>query len=146
MHVRTQLRNQVANALQVMQTPYTLTIVKNRGYPLDESMLPCLHVQTGAESVDTLTIDYPAQQMRTEQLIISVIAEANSAVDDLIDDLCAYIEKQLAGGFNPLVKSFTYVGMTAIEPNVAGEKPVCSVDLRYTAEIHTLENNPEAYL
>ena len=144
-HVRTQLRENVAVLLNGINTGFPVTVLQNRAYTLDESVLPCINVQTGNETVETLTADFPAHQARTEQLILRVVVESVNAVDDLVDQICSAIEFVLAGNV-AMARNFYLAGTSEIEPSVIGEKPICSVDMRYIAEIHTLENNPEAYL
>ena len=144
-HVRTQLRENVAVLLNGINTGFPVTVLQNRAYTLDESVLPCINVQTGNETIETLTVDFPAHQVRTEQLILTIIVESVNAVDDLVDQICWAIELVLAGNV-AMAKNFYLAGTSAIEPSAIGEKPIISVDMRYIAEIHTLENNPEAYL
>jgi hypothetical protein len=139
-HVRKQLRDQVA-VLVTGLTTYAVNVYKNRKYPVDESELPCLIVQTGDEEVEILTVDYPAQQLRREQLIISVIVVATSGIDDMLDEICKDIEIALAGNVS-LAKNFKLDSTSGIEPNIVGEKPVGVVDMRFMAEIYTLENAP----
>jgi len=139
-HVRKQLRDQVA-VLVTELTTYAVNVYKNRRYPVDSSELPCLIVQTGEEEIEILTIDYPAQQLRQEQLIISVIAETTVGMDDMLDEICKDIEIALAGNVS-IAKSFKLDSTSGIEPNVVGEKPVGVVDMRFMAEIYTLENAP----
>lgn len=139
-NVRKQLRDQVAVLVEGLTT-YAVNVYKNRRYPVDASELPCLIVQTGSETIEHLTIDYPAHQVRSEQLIITVIAEAIDGIDDMLDEICKDIEVALAGKVS-IAKNFTLDGTTGIEPNVVGEKPVGMVDMRFTAEIHTLEDEP----
>ena len=139
-HVRKQLRDQVAVLVQGLTT-YAVNVYKNRTYPVDSSELPCLIVQTGNETIEHLTIDFPARQLRREQLIITVIAEAVTGLDDMMDEICKDIEIALAGNVS-LAKNFTLDGTSGIEPNVVGEKPVGMVEMRFAAEIYTLENAP----
>jgi len=139
-HVRKQLRGQVATLVQSLTT-YAVNVYKNRRYPVDSSELPCLIVQTGDEEIELLTIDYPAQQLRQEQLIISVIAETTVGLDDMLDEICKDIEVALAGNVS-IAKSFKLDSTSGIEPNIVGEKPVGVVDMRFVAEIYTLENAP----
>jgi len=139
-HVRKQLRDQVAVLVQSLTT-YAVTVFKNRRYPVDPSELPCLIVQTGEERIENLTIDFPAQQVRSEQLIISVIVENTSTLDDMLDEICKDIEIALAGHVT-VAKSFNLLGVSAIEPSVVGQKPVGQVDMTFIAEIYTLENAP----
>jgi len=139
-HVRKQLRGQVATLVQSLTT-YAVNVYKNRRYPVDSSELPCLIVQTGEEEIEILTIDYPAQQLRQEQLIISVIAETTVGMDDMLDEICKDIEVALAGNVS-IAKSFKLDSTSGIEPNIVGEKPVGVVDMRFVAEIYTLENAP----
>jgi hypothetical protein len=139
-HVRKQLRDQVAVLVQSLTT-YAVNVYKNRRYPVDSSELPCLIVQTGDEEIETLTIDYPSQQLRREQLIISVIAETTVGLDDMLDEICKDIEIALAGNVL-LSRNFTLDSTSGIDPNIVGEKPVGVVDMRFTAEIYTLENAP----
>jgi hypothetical protein len=139
-HVRKQLRDQVAVLVQTLTT-YAVNVYKNRKYPVDESDLPCLIVQTGDEEIELLTMDYPAQQLRKEQLIISVIVVATTGIDDMLDEICKDIEIALAGNVS-LAKNFKLDSTSGIEPNIVGEKPVGVVDMRFMAEIYTLENAP----
>lgn len=139
-HVRKQLRDQVV-ALVTGLTTYAVNVYKNRRYPVDSSELPCLIVQTGDEEIETLTIDYPSQQLRREQLIISIIAETTIGLDDVLDEICKDIEIALAGNVS-LSRNFTLDSTSGIEPNIVGEKPVGVVDMKFTAEIYTLENAP----
>jgi len=139
-HVRKQLRGQVATLVQSLTT-YAVNVYKNRRYPVDSSELPCLIVQTGEEEIEILTIDYPAQQLRQEQLIISVIAETTVGMDDMLDEICKDIEIALSGTVT-LARNFRLDSTSGIEPNIVGEKPVGVVDMRFAAEIYTLENAP----
>lgn len=143
-HVRKQLRDQVATLITTLPT-YTTFVFKNRKYPLDSTELPALIVQTGNEEIEVLTTNYPAQQLRKEQLIISVIVENVFEIDDIIDTICKEIEQALAGNVT-VSRNFSLLGTSAIEPNVIGEKPVCTVDMQYMAEIVTLENAPDVSL
>lgn len=139
-HVRKQLRDQVAVLVQSLTT-YAVNVYKNRRYPVDASELPCLIVQTGDEEIENLTMNFPAQQLRREQLIITVIAESVNGLDDMLDEICKDIEIALAGNVS-ISRNFTLDSTSGIEPNVVGEKPVGVVDMRFTAEIYTLENAP----
>ena len=139
-HVRKQLRDQVAVLVDSLTT-YSVTVFKNRRYPIDSSELPCLIVQTGDEEIELLTMDYPAQQLRQEQLIISVIAESTVGLDDMLDEICKDIEIALSGTVT-LARNFKLDSTSGIEQNIVGEKPVGVVDMRFTAEIYTLENAP----
>lgn len=139
-HVRKQLRDQVAVLVSTLTT-YAVNVYKNRRYPVSESELPCLIVQTGDEEIEILTADYPAQQLRREQLIISVIASDNTGLDDMLDEICKDIEIALAGNVS-LAGNFKLDSTSGIEQNIIGEKPVGVVEMRFTAEIYTLENSP----
>lgn len=139
-HVRKQLRDQVAVLVTGLVT-YAVNVYKNRKYPVDSSELPCLIVQTGDEEIELLTIDYPAQQLRREQLIITVIAETTTGLDDMLDEICKDIEVVLAGSVT-VAKNFKLESTSGIEPNVVGDKPVGVVDMRFVGEVYTLENAP----
>lgn len=139
-HVRKQLRDQVAVLVTGLVT-YAVNVYKNRRYPVDSSELPCLIVQTGDEEIELLTIDYPAQQLRREQLIITVIAETTVGLDDMLDEICKDIEVALAGNVT-VAKNFKLESTSGIEPNVVGDKPVGVVDMRFVGEVYTLENAP----
>jgi len=139
-HVRKQLRDQVAVLVTGLVT-YAVNVYKNRKYPVDSSELPCLIVQTGDEEIELLTMDYPAQQLRREQLIITVIAETTTGLDDMLDEICKDIEVVLAGSVT-VAKNFKLESTSGIEPNVVGDKPVGVVDMRFVGEVYTLENAP----
>ena len=139
-HVRKQLRDQVAVLVTGLVT-YAVNVYKNRRYPVDSSELPCLIVQTGDEEIELLTMDYPAQQLRREQLIITVIAETTTGLDDMLDEICEDIEVALAGNVT-IAKNFKLESISGIEPNVVGDKPVGVVDMRFVGEVYTVENAP----
>lgn len=139
-HVRKQLRDQVAVLVTGLVT-YAVNVYKNRRYPVDSSELPCLIVQTGDEEIELLTMDYPAQQLRREQLIITVIAETTVGLDDMLDEICKDIEVALAGNVT-VAKNFKLESTSGIELNVVGDKPVGVVDMRFVGEVYTLENAP----
>lgn len=139
-HVRKQLRDQIAVLVTGLVT-YAVNVYKNRRYPVDSSELPCLIVQTGDEEIELLTMDYPAQQLRREQLIITVIAETTTGLDDMLDEICKDIEVVLAGSVT-VAKNFKLESTSGIEPNVVGDKPVGVVDMRFVGEVYTLENAP----
>lgn len=143
-HVRKQVRDQVVGLVTGLSTTGS-KVYQNRNYPLSVSELPCLIVRTGDEQVQYLTIHNAAMQQRVMQVIISVIAEAISGLDDAVDDICKQVETALAGTVS-LTESFILESTTGIQPNVVGEKPVGLVDITFLAQVTTLENAPYTIL
>ncbi len=141
-HARQQLRDAVVTAVTGLATTGT-SVFTGRVYPMQESELPALVVNTIAESAEPQTLDFDTVVLRTVTVEIRGHARATADLADVLDGIAEEVETALAG--------MVTVGGTSVALEYAGaqidfsgdvDQPVGWVAMRWTAQLYTLSSAP----
>jgi hypothetical protein len=140
-HHRQVIREKVASIL----APIGITVHRTRIYPYDA--LPAISVyvnQERATNENSSALNTPARYTREAELVVEVLAEAVTGVDDTVDDYVAQVEAELAADLT-LDGTVTecILERTAFQSYGDGEKPVMSARLSYRVWYRTTAADPE---
>lgn len=141
-HVRQQIREALATAVTGLATTGS-RVYQSRIYPLGDSKLPCLLVNTDSEDVEQMTIGPTPDMERTLDLMVRCVAKAVDNLDDMLDTMAAEVETVLgAGSVMPtLIKSIVLASIR-IEMDDGKESPVGVATLNYRITYVTASNAP----
>lgn len=145
-HVRRQIREALAALVTGLATTGS-RVYQSRVYPLGDSNLPCLLVNTDDESIETLTTGATPMQERRLTVQVRAVAKESSSLDDTLDQIMAEVEAALgaAGVLSTLAKSITLSGLR-VEMDDALEKPVGVASMEYQISYYTASNAPQTAL
>jgi hypothetical protein len=145
-HVRRQLREAVATAVTGLATTGS-RVFQSRAWPVQASELPCLLVYTNSETVTPETLDAPEGQRREIEVRVDGIAKAAANLDDTLDQIGKEVETALAAAITVASKSvrLTYTGCE-IELDAETEAESGAVQMRFTAELYTAADAPDALI
>ena len=85
-HIRTQIRNKVATALDRLTTTQR-NVFKGRFYGLQSAKLPALLVYTSSESAEVTTMGTGRNSDRILTLVVEGYAKSNAVVEDTLDKI-----------------------------------------------------------
>lgn len=144
-HVRQQIREAAATAVTGLTTSGA-RVYQSRVYPLDDSKLPCLLVNTDDETVTDRTDNAPSVLSRSLTLIIKAVARQAADLDDKLDTMVKEVETALGDSvLGGLVKSLNLEGLE-IEMSGETEKPSGIATMKFTATYFTVANTPTTAL
>lgn len=145
-HVRQQIREALATAVTGLATTGS-RVYQSRIYPVSDSKLPCLLVNTDDESIETLTSNTTPMLERRLTAQVRAVAKASSDLDDTLDQIMAEVEAALgaAGVLSALAKSVSLSGIR-VEMDDALEKPVGVASMEYQISYYTASNAPQTAL
>lgn len=117
-------------------------VYKNRVRPVDPSELPCILIYSVSET-ETWQREIPL--IRETTISIEILAEANSDLDETLDQIAAQVEEQIGATDNieNTVNEFRFISTTIEMVKEAGF-PQGSAVLQYTAQYATDKITGEA--
>jgi hypothetical protein len=140
-HARQSIRDAVVTAITGLVTAGA-RVYPYRLHALGAEKLPCLLVNTDAESINVQSIHGPALLERKLEISIRAVAAATTALDDELDTMIAEVEVALGNStLGGLVATLVLQGIE-IEMEDGGAKPVGIATLKYQADYFTLSNAP----
>lgn len=144
-HAREQIRDAVKLAVTGLATTGT-HVFASRVHPVGDNELPCLLVFTREEAVERATLSRPRRQKRIVTVMVEGYAKLKTSYDDKLDTIATEVEKAIYNNtsLQTLVRDI-FLTNTAITLTGDTEKPVAVVSMSFSAEYHTLENNPEIF-
>ena len=141
LHVRAQLRKAVAARLKAASIVATASVFEARARATTDAQLPCLFVFTDDENAGRYTGRTTA---RTVDLVIrGRVKTVGEPPQDTLDALSLEIERAIAGDESLGGLAFdlqlvrTHSGVSANSDRQAGD-----IDVAYSVEIHTANNDP----
>jgi hypothetical protein len=145
-HVRQQIREAVATLLTGLTTSGA-RVYQSRIYPIDDSKLPCLLINTDDEDVVPISVEVPSTQERHLTIRVRCVAKASANLDDTLDTMLAEVETVLgaAGVLSTLTKSVEMAGIR-VEMDGVLEKPVGVASMEYQIAYYTASNAPQTAL
>ena len=90
-HIRTQLREAVATALEAGASSVSGRVFRSRSFSRNLSVFPCLEVSTPAESVAYSTMDKAFEREIT--LMVTIYGEDNGDVESALDAVAVEAEE-----------------------------------------------------
>ncbi len=141
MHHRQIIRNAAANALVGLVTT-GVRVFKSRTEPLDQTLLPCLLVNTDDEDIETITVHQAPILDRDLTLIVRCVAKASTNLDDVLDTMMAEVETAIGG--QTLTGLVGALALKSIRINMESEaeKPVGIATMTFLTNYMTVSNNP----
>ncbi len=93
-HVREQIRDAIVTLVTGLTTT-TSHVHVNRSYKLTEAELPALRIYTLGDIPDEEN-SQPLRTVRDMEIVIEGVAQAKTALDEKLDDICAEVEAAIA--------------------------------------------------
>lgn len=142
-HARQQLREAVLAAVTNLPTTKRNAFA-SRVHPISDGELPCVIVFTRNESSEPMTIGLPRRFKHSLTVVVEGYVKMVDGYDNKLDKIALEVEEALYN--NPslqvLVKDI-FLSETEIKITGEAEKPVALVSMSFSAEYHTLEDDPE---
>jgi hypothetical protein len=147
-HYRTTIRNAARDILMELPTTAGRCYV-SRYYPVAQNKLPCLCVYTLSEASEPHRIGSGRALMRTLELVVECIAEANDVLDDRLDEMAFEVEEAIGAdttlglpdGVYDCTLTGTRVGLR--QPGQETEKQTGSAVLTFEVTYRTLLASPD---
>ena len=144
-HVRTQIRNKVATALDRLTTT-NRNVFKGRFYGIQSAKLPALLVYTSSESAEVTTMGTGRNSDRVLTLVVEGYAKSNAGVEDTLDKIALEVEEALANEtLDGLIRDIEYNGFE-LDANADPEQTVAVIRLTFSIEYTVAENDVETAL
>lgn len=145
-HVRTQIRNALANLLATLPTTGE-NVFRATGRPIPESQLPAIIVGVGGESITAATVHGPDLLEREVDLTITAVVMATDDLDDTIDTIVKDVEEKLnetgtADLLGGLLKLNDFSEISEIEIDNTGKKPVGRLIMTRRGLYYTSADDP----
>lgn len=143
----THVRKQIRDAVAVKLTGLTATgnnVFKNRTQAITENILPCLIISTESDDSEFISMGYPRLENRRLTVAIRALAQASSAIDDVLDDICLSVEQALSADISlaGLAKDLQ-INATNIQFNSESETNYGEATMLWTATYYIQETAPE---
>lgn len=144
-HIRTQIRNKVATALDRLTTT-NRNVFKGRFYGLQSAKLPALLVYTSSESAEVTTMGTGRNSDRILTLVVEGYAKSNAVVEDTLDKIAVEVEEALANEtLDGLIRDIEYNGFE-LDANADPEQTVAVIRLTFSIEYSVAEDDVETAL
>lgn len=144
-HIRTQIRNKVATALDRLTTTQR-NVFKGRFYGLQSAKLPALLVYTSSESAEITTMGTGRNSDRILTLVVEGYAKSNAVVEDTLDKIAVEVEEALANEtLDGLIRDIEYNGFE-LDANADPEQTVAVIRLTFSIEYSVAEDDVETAL
>ena len=144
-HIRTQIRNKVATALDRLTTTQR-NVFKGRFYGLQSAKLPALLVYTSSESAEVTTMGTGRNSDRILTLVVEGYAKSNAVVEDTLDKIAVEVEEALANEtLDGLIRDIEYNGFE-LDANADPEQTVAVIRLTFSIEYSVAEDDVEVAL
>jgi len=145
-HVRQQVREAVADLLTGLATTGN-NVFQSNLLPIENNKLPALIVKTTTENIDALSVNFDPILERSLEILVSIVAKANTDIDDVLDGSIKEVEQALnasieANTLNGLVKEIVLTDID-IEMNATSEKPIGQALLTFKASYYTQASVPD---
>jgi hypothetical protein len=142
-HARDQIRDAVLAAVTGLATTKK-NVFASRVHPVTDAELPCLLVFTRSESSEPTTLHKPRRFKRMLTVMVEGYVKMNAGYDDRLDKIAVEVEKAIYNNtsLNALLRDI-FLAETEIKLAGDGEMPVAVVSMSFSANYHTLENDPE---
>lgn len=142
-HVRRQLRDAVTTALTGLTTTGA-RVYGFRVYALDpENELPALSIYITEEDAQGVTIHGPASVERIVSLHVKGFARAGSGLDDTLDLIAKEVETVLGAALTIGSHSVLLAYQGCEIEHEAGDQPIASIDIKYTATLFNTATAPD---
>lgn len=140
-HVRKQIREAVAAAVTGLATTGA-RVFQSRVYPLKESDLPCLLVNTDEEDVASDVGITALTLERTLRLTVRGVAMATANLDDTLDATLEEVEAVLNGNtLGGLAKQCVLSGVR-VQMSAELDKPAGEIEMAFTVTYYTAGSAP----
>ncbi len=150
-HVRKQIRDAFLTALSGAASLSDVTFFDNKFYNIEKSNSPLIKISPLNETstVSSLGLAPVSRAMRTNELLVEVVVQDSEEVDlyDTLDSYGAKVEVALFADapILALCRSMEYKS-ASFDVMVGGSKPVGTLSMTFSTEIHTTEANPEVVI
>jgi hypothetical protein len=139
------LRRQIREAAAILVTGLATTgarVYQSRVYPLRDSDLPCLLVNTDDEDISNSSIDSMLLE-RTLQLRVRACQKLTANLDDSLDQMVKEVEQVLnASSLGGLCKPLG-IQSIRIAMDDTLDKPVGSADMTFVTTYYTSGTSPD---
>lgn len=133
-----------------LATPYATSTHTDRGWPFGEDELPAWRVLADDESIEALTIHYPATWRHTLVVLLEGRVRATSDLDDAMNDAAAAVLAALFAS----ASSATLGGLakTMSATNISrrleeeGQAAIGAIDIRLEVVFTTASNAPSTII
>lgn len=144
-HIRTQIRNKVATALDRLTTT-NRNVFKGRFYGIQSAKLPALLIYTSSETAQVTTMGTGRNSDRILTLVVEGYAKSNAVVEDTLDKIALEVEEALANEtLDGLIRDIEYNGFE-LDANADPEQTVAVIRLTFSIEYSVAENDVEVAL
>lgn len=140
-HVRKQIREAAAAALTGLTTAGP-RVFQSRVYPLRQSDLPCLLVNTDEEDVDAEVGVSSMILERSLRLSVRGVAKESLALDDTLDAMLEEVEAVLNGATYSGLAKTTALTSVRIQMESVQDKPVGVIEMGFTVTYFTAGGTP----
>ena len=144
-HIRTQIRNKVATALDRLTTT-NRNVFKGRFYGIQSAKLPALLIYTSSETAQVTTMGTGRNSDRIMTLVVEGYAKSNAVVEDTLDKIALEVEEALANEtLDGLIRDIEYNGFE-LDANADPEQTVAVIRLTFSIEYSVAEDDVETAL
>ena len=144
-HIRTQIRNKVATALNRLKTT-DQNVYKGRFYGIQAGNLPALLIYTSSESAEVTTMGAGRNSDRILTLVVEGYAKSNAVVEDTLDKIAVEVEEALANEtLDGLIRDIEYNGFE-LDANADPDQTVAVIRLTFSIEYTVAEDDVETAL
>lgn len=143
-HVRTTIRNTVANLLTGLPTTGA-RVFTNRTLIYQAHELPALLITTNDETITTIDVHGNMFEREMELMVVAKV-QVNADIDDVLDTIMAEVETKIytdlsSSALISFCKSISLAGIT-IEIDEAGELPIGQAVMRFNLIYYTNASAP----
>jgi hypothetical protein len=144
-HVRTQIRNAIAQQLNNLTTTGTRVFI-SRVYPLESAALPGLIIKTESDQTNdqfASASDGIVKQWCQLQLMVKAYAKGVANLDDVLDQVELEVRIVLANNktLGGLAKDINWLHTTILLEN-GGEQPIGCAEMIFTVDYRVTDNAP----